>query len=139
MKTLQISIVLCVVILLCGAAFAQQPAAPTVTLNVPVHINNLHQGVLQVVISCILKDANNRQMAIENYVFPSIPADGNINQTVTVVFHESDITQATSYSAQIMLEANGFNGVPAVDAHNIEFKAKEGTTLTPLVSGALNW
>jgi hypothetical protein len=142
MKTLQISIVLCVVILLCGAAFAQQPEAPTVTLNVPVHINKLHQGVKSVVIACVLNDANNRQIATKNYVISSIPADGNINQTATVVIQATeghDITQATSYFAKLILEADGFNGVPAVDAFNIEFKVKDGTPLTPEVSGALNW
>jgi hypothetical protein len=143
MKTLQISIVLCVVILLCGAAFAQQSTAPTITFNVPLHLQNLHQEVTGVSVTCNVFSAGNHIVGVNGIDIP-VPANGNVNQTVTIVVTQKtgeDITLANSYNVLLGLNSAGVHGeIPSQSPDMyIRYRAKEGTQFVPQLSGPITW
>jgi hypothetical protein len=144
MKTLLISVVLCMLILFGASVFAQDSTAPTVTFKVPIHFTDLHQDIIMIRVACWLyltSDISHGSLGSNNLEIPC-PADGNINQTVTIVVSQlpgTDITQATHYEVLFYLESKDLVwGVPNT-RDLIEYKAKPGTPLTASVNGEIHW
>jgi hypothetical protein len=142
MKKLQITIVLCVLILLGGAAIAQQSTEPTITLNVPLQLTDLNQNVDHIRLICNAYDnvGASHVCAAQDLDVPC-PASGNMNQTVAVVMKQMkdcDITKAMSYSATFTIYTKtGLALLPV--ANDIEARPKEGTTLTIIVRGDVHF
>lgn len=142
MKKLQITIVLCVLILLGGAAIAQQSTAPTITLNVPLQLTDLNQNVDHIKLICNAYDnAGASHVCATRDIDVPCPASGNINQTVAVEmlqYQGCDITKAMNYSATFSIYTKDGHGlVPGDNA--IEARPKEGTTLTKIVRGDVHF
>jgi hypothetical protein len=142
MKTRLIAILSLVLIVLCGTAFSQ---LPTITLKVPLQLDDLHPNVEYVKVTCYAyDDASAAHPCATGFQDVVCPADGNIHQTVTVVMGQSsndvDITKAKSYSATLQIFNKSYNACqPSLDSPNIECRPKEGTTFTPLVRGEVHF
>lgn len=141
MKTTRSLIVSIVLVLLCGAAFSQ---TPTITLNVPLQMNDLHPNVLHVRLIChAYDDASASHSCATGRVDVDCPASGDINQTVAVVMTQDqgcDITRALSYSAIFQIVTQSLNGVlPSESSDHIECRPKEGTPFTPIVRGDVHF
>jgi len=139
MKTLQISIVVCGLILIGGAAFAQ----PTITLNVPLQFTDLHQNVEVITVICNAYDdpANAHNCAIGRVDVPC-PANGVINKTVSVVMTQKpdcDITRASSYSAVFTILTKDGRAMNPSESAEVEGRPKEGTPFTNLVRGDIHF
>jgi hypothetical protein len=143
MKTLQISIVLCVVILFCGAAFAQQSAPPTITLNVPLQFTDLHPNVASIhVICCAYDDVGAAHPCAEGTLDVPCPASGNMNQTAVVVMRQKqdlDITRALSYSATFNINTKDGRYMDPSRTDEVEGRPKAGTPFTQLVRGDVHF
>jgi hypothetical protein len=144
MKTLQLPILLCAVLLLGGAVFAQQSTPPTLTFNIPVQLNNLHQDVTGIHVACNVYRTGNHIVGSASADIRSIPADGNVNQTLTlVVTQESgqDITLANSYAAAFTLIVPGnASAIPTQSPDTpVNYRAKAGTPFVREISGPIAW
>lgn len=133
MKTLQISIIVCALILLGGAAIAQQATPVNITFNVPVHLNDLHTAVGYVTVICDVYDGY--RTPVGQGLMRLIPEDGIINQTVTIVANAlpgKDITSGVEYIASFTLAIEHAQDViPSQSASTpVEYRAKEGTPFT---------
>lgn len=140
MKTIRFSIVTIFLLMLSGFVFAQ---APTITLNVPVQLNDLHPDVALIhVVGNAYNDAGAHIACAEGEVNVQVPAGGDVNQTVSVVLTQKegmDITKAISYSAAFSIYLkNGNFGSPSPTG-SVEYRAKEGTPFTPIVRGPVQF
>jgi hypothetical protein len=143
MKTLRTILVLSACVIFCGTVSAQS-APPTITFNVPLQLTDLHQDVESVYVVATVWDNPGRNHACATgHVDIPCPANGNINQTVTVVAEQvpgQDITKAMNYSVVFDIIANGQRKTPGQDASfPIEFRAKEGTPFTQIVRDDVSW
>ncbi len=143
MKTLHISILLSFLLLFCGAAFAQQSTAPTITLNVPLQFTDLHPDVgLISVTGSAYDNAGASHPCATGKVDIQCPASGAVNQTVSVVMTQlqgSDITKALSYSATFSIYLKNGNFSTPSTTGSVEYRAKEGTPFTPIVRGPVQF
>jgi len=145
MKTLHISIVLSFLLLLGGAAFAQQSTAPTITFNVPLQFNDLHPDVQAIQVTCTVFEGvgSTRAVADGTQILENLPASGDLNQTLTLVARQlsgKDITLATTYAVAFIFKVGGTWGTPsqAGDAP-IALRAKEGTPFAQLNRGDVHF
>jgi hypothetical protein len=143
MKTLRTILVLSACVILCGTVSAQS-APPTITFNVPVQLHDLHPDVESIrVIATVKEESNSNNYLGQVVSVITNPADGNINQTATLVVTQApgkDITKATYYTVAFLITANGSAETPsqAPDAP-IQARAKEGTAFTQTVQGTFTW
>jgi len=141
MKTLRISIVVCVLILLGGAAFA---ATRIVKLNVPVQLTTLNEGVEAVKVDAKAYRADGQGgTKADGMVEIPCPADGNINQTVVVQLKQAagmDIRDADTVSAAIWLKVNGTWKQPSTsDNAPVEIQTKPGTQIIYVQHATIPW
>jgi hypothetical protein len=136
MKTLSNSIITLALVLLSGTAFSE---APTITLNVPLQFTDLHQDVALIGVQASAYDnAGASHPCATGKADIQCPANGNINQTVSVVLTEIqglDITKALSYSATFTIYLKNGNMSTPSSSGSVEFRPKEGTLFVPLVRG----
>jgi hypothetical protein len=143
MKTLRILLVLSACVILCGTASAQS-APPTITFNVPLQLHDLHQDVVSIrVIATVKEERNSGYSCGQAVALIPRPADGNINQTATIVVPQApghDITKATYYTVAFLILLNDSAETPSqsTDAP-IQARAKEGTAFTQTVEGTVAW
>lgn len=142
MKTLQISVVLCALILFAGAATAQQATPVTLTFNVPVHLTDLHTAVGYATVKCDVYD--NDKIPVGQGLMRVSSVDGVINQTVSVVAEAlpgKDITRGVQYTAKFTLAIQGAQDVTPSQSTStpVEYRAKAGTPFTQLVGGEITW
>jgi hypothetical protein len=116
MKCICLSIVPIFLVLLGGAAFAQQSTAPTITLNVPLQFTDLHPDVALISVQGSAYDnAGASHPCATGKVEMQCPPSGAVNQTVSVVLTQLqglDITKATSYSATFSIYLKNGNFSP---------------------------
>jgi len=141
MKTLRISIVVSVFILLGGALFAQ---TPIIKLNVPVQLTTLNEGVESVKVDAKAYKANGQGGTMaDGMVEIPCPADGNINQTVVVQLKQAsgmDIREADTVSAGIWLKVNGTWKQPNTNENApVEYRTKEGTQIIYVQHATIPW
>jgi hypothetical protein len=141
MKTTIAAIITFTLTLLCGTALAQ---APTITFKIPVQLTSLHQDVSGVDVACTVCRPGGHVVGTSNTSIRNIPADGNVNQTVTLVVTQSsgeDITLATSYTAAFSLQVPGNTSAMPSQSPNtpVNCRAKEGTVFVQSVSGEIHF
>ncbi|MBN1894547.1 hypothetical protein JW906_08630 [bacterium] len=139
MKTIRIFTLLFVLIILSGTAFTQ-----TITLNVPIQLNEIHPDVRTVFVNGFAyKDQNKKIRCADGRYEMSMPPDGNIHTTVSVVlepFEGYRITDAVMYTVSLQFVLiGGTNTGPSQDNMIFEARAKEGTTFINSVSGEIHW
>ena len=146
MKTHFLSILLCTLILLGGAAFAQQTTEPTITFRVPVQCQNLHQDVLEVRASGCCYDQSNAPVVITGHSQVLVPdANGNINQTVTFTVQAiegKDLANAKLYAVSLEMKVAGSNvfTTPGVGSTiPVELRSKQSTPFVAQVTGNITW
>ena len=131
-------------ILLAGVAFGQDNNSPTITLNVPVHLTNIHQDVQAVILAASAYDGSNVKVGYYESAVPFY-ASGDYNITVSMVICQvsgKDITRAVRYECELLLQVNGSKVSPGHQTSppppaNVAVKA--GTPFTGEVSGTVNW
>ncbi len=145
MKPSTIPIALFALALWCGTAFGQE-SGPTITLNVPLQLQSLHQDVLEVEVAANCYDQSGAPLALAAHSVPLRPdANGNINQTVTVVLQAmagKDITNAKTYAASLELKVKGSTVFTTPRYGNdapIALRSKTGTPFVSQVSGNITW
>jgi hypothetical protein len=140
MKTPRISVVIFVLLLLGGAAFTQ---TPIIKLNVPVRLTTLNENVTAVRVYCFSNRPNAGGTDSDGAVEIPCPADGNVNQTVTVQLKQTsigDITKDVEVVARIDLKVNGEWKRPSQSTVTpIEWKAKPGTEYNDASKAPIPW
>jgi hypothetical protein len=146
MKAMQISIVVCAVIVLGGAAFAQESAPPTITFNVPIQCQSLHQNVLEVRAAGCCYDQSGVPVVQTGHSPVMVPdANGNINQTVTLTVQAiagKDLANAKTYAVSLELKVEGsavFTTPGVGSSAPVELRSKQGTPLVAQVTGNISW
>jgi hypothetical protein len=140
MKTLQISIAVCVLISLVGTAFT---ATPIIKLNVPVQLTTLNEGVEAVRVVSYTYGPNSAYVVADGVVEIPCPADGNINQTVVVQLKQregKDIREADDTGVALELKVNGVWKRPDDEPQTaIETRCKEGTQHLLVQHATIPW
>jgi hypothetical protein len=141
MKTLYISIVLVIIIMLGGAAYA---TTPIIKLSVPVQLTTLNEGVEAIKVDARAYKANGQGGTMaDGMVEIPCPADGNINQTVVVQLKQAsgeDIREADTVSAGIWLKVNGVWKQPGTNENTpVEYRTKEGTQIIYVQHATIPW
>lgn len=145
MKKLRVSISLSVLFLLAGLTYGQQSSYPTITFNVPIQCQNLHQDVADVHVKVNAMNQDRHIIGFPVYspaVHPD--ANGSINQTVTVVLPATfDWSSAKFYNAFLEFKTAGNNEFaqtqPAGSDCPIALQAKPGTQFNPVTTGDITW
>lgn len=125
-----------------NAAFAQ---APTITFTVPVQFTNIHQNITQFRIRGFCYAADGTTVVGEGVTVLDMPADGNLNQDVTVTVHQrdgQDITRAVTYICHFDLwtpEIGNWAHSSQAGTGMITIQPKENTTYVNQVTGPVNW
>lgn len=141
MKTLHVFAVMFTSIVLAGCLYATEP--PTITLNVPVHLTNIHQDVQAVIIAGSAYDGSNIKVGYCEQTLFSASGDYNVTQPMIITqVSGKNITSAVRYECELLLQVNGSKVSPGHQTSppppaNVAVKA--GTPFTGEVSGAVNW
>ena len=143
MKTLNISILVCILISLGGAVFAQTTSYSSVKLNVPVNLTDLNEAVEKVRIYCWANKPDAGGTVAYGVVEIPRPADGRINQTVVVVVKQDPdrhITDASKVVATLDLYVNGHWQRPSQRSDTpYEYRAKSGTEFNEASEKPIPW
>jgi hypothetical protein len=136
--------ILCTLTLVSSVLLAQEATSPTITLNVPVQLSNLHPDVQQVYIVGTLYERNLQGALGSATQVLHPPSDGNINQTVTLVISADpgkDLAAAKFYGAAMSFHVgSNTSAIPSQSADTpVGYKAKDGTPFTQNVTGPINW
>jgi hypothetical protein len=110
------------------------------TITVPLRLNNLHAQVESVRVFCQALNASGALVGGWNTVVPVGPT-GSVSQNVVVAFNAEPnqvASNATQYRCWFDLKAKGDQMFfKPNEGNTIMYKAKPGTALVPLVSGAI--
>jgi hypothetical protein len=121
----------CTLVLLAGPAFADQ----TVTLQVPVNVQNLHPDIGSISVQCFITPTSSfgrTDLPVSNHAF-----HGTVNVQIKV--KDSNAIAAKGYQCKLLLfptEGAGLTPSQGTAAPQ-QAQAKPGTPFVPMVEGSL--